>query len=80
MKRVNEWDHYREWDYRMRTEYFTVMEAFPQKVDELLDALDRVRLLVQLIGKPHRFTLGVQYLSTSNIFVIRSGNDRAVSI
>jgi hypothetical protein len=34
-----------EYDEQMRSKYFHTIENFPDKIDQLLDALNRVRLI-----------------------------------
>ena len=42
MKKLNEEEKHAQTDALMRSEYFDPIERFPDKVDQLLDALNRV--------------------------------------
>ena len=39
---MNEWERYEEYDARMRSQYYNPIERFPEKIDRLLEMLDRV--------------------------------------
>jgi hypothetical protein len=46
INKPNDWEAHEEWDAKMRSKYSSPVDCFPEKVDQLFDALDRVRNLV----------------------------------
>ena len=48
LKRATEEEMQEERDARMRSEYHDPIERFPEKIDQLLDALNRVCRLIRV--------------------------------
>jgi hypothetical protein len=42
LKKPSKSEIHEEWDAKMRAEYFDPIERFPEKIDQLLNALNRV--------------------------------------
>lgn len=43
LKKMSEWERYEEQDAVMRSQYYDPIERFPERIDRLLEILDRVR-------------------------------------
>ena len=46
LKKLTDLERYLERDALMKPEYFDLIERFPEKIDQLLTALNRVRLFL----------------------------------
>ena len=53
-------------DERLRLTYCDPIENFPDKIDQLLAALDRVRLSTLLVGSAYVFFISIRSTSLSN--------------
>ena len=51
LKRLNQWEKYEIYDARMRQEYFQPVECFPEKIDQLFQALNRVCFCLNVLLK-----------------------------